>query len=77
LAAFCRRRRRNPHLFECSSADQSPFWATIGAPRKFAGMSTPECIEASYLSSELQYWSSQTLATRHFERLNLHEEQRD
>lgn len=57
---------------------ENAFRVTIGAPRKFADMTTQERIEACYQHAVLQYLSSQTLTnTTLRERFKLHDKHRN
>jgi predicted HTH transcriptional regulator len=57
---------------------ENAFRVTIGAPRKFADMSTSERIEACYQHAVLQYLSSKTLTnTTLRQRFHLHEKTRN
>ena len=57
---------------------ENAFRVTIGAPRKFADMSSSERIEACYQHAVLQYLSSRTLTnTTLRERFKLHDKNRN
>ena len=57
---------------------ENAFRVTLGAPRKYAEMSTPERIEACYQHAVLQYVSSKTLTNTTLRgRFKLHEKQRN